>query len=141
MDETDHPRGQPENAGEFAKQEREGSKNHRLLSRRYSDKIVEALRKKHVDQKVVAAANEASNKFPANKRFYVYVHYRKDGEPLYVGKGQGTRVDEHKFEEGETESVQVAVGLTEIQAYDLEKELIGNIGRATKGEGPLVNIM
>jgi hypothetical protein len=44
-------------------------------------------------------AHEISNALKAiNKRFYVYVLFRPNGQPFYVGKGLGRRVFNHEME-------------------------------------------
>lgn len=71
-----------------------------------------------------------------NNKFYVYVWY-KDGEPVYVGKGCGNRAYRNK----DTYDVEIYKNnLTEEQAFDLERKLISEFGRADKGEGPLINL-
>lgn len=71
-----------------------------------------------------------------DNKFYVYVWY-KDGEPVYVGKGCGKRA----YREKEAYDVEIYKNnLTEEQAYDLEKKLIAEFGRADKGDGPLMNL-
>ena len=131
------------------------------LAKKYVDQITEALRTLHIDNKIIEATNEPNAKFPHSKRFYIYVHYLKDGTPIYVGKGQGNRIAQHEWREEatrnpnmktivdgltdkegfETNSVKVAVGLTERKAYEGEKLIIEAIGRTQTNTGPLVNIM
>jgi hypothetical protein len=89
--------------------------------------------------------------------FYVYILFRLNGIPCYVGKGKGDRWTRH---EGGTRDhrnrhlgniitqaraagkklpkIKVAEGLTEDSAFDLERLLIGCIGRGK--DGPLVNL-
>jgi hypothetical protein len=91
--------------------------------------------------------------------FYVYVLFRENGRPFYVGKGQTGRLDAH--EQGarrgeigrrfniiramlargvEVPKVKLHEGLTEAVALDYEVALIAAIGRADKGAGPLTNV-
>lgn len=92
--------------------------------------------------------------------FYVYVIFRKNGEPFYVGKGKrhrwrehiravarnGSGKNEHKdriiasmLNEGcEPPVVKIAVGLTEAQAFEVERAFISALGRCPRG--PLVNM-
>jgi hypothetical protein len=83
-------------------------------------------------------------------KYYVYGHY-KTGEPnipFYIGKGYGRRaydknhtrhwhnvVNKHGYE-----IRFLAEGLSETDAFWLEKQLIGMFGRADLGRGPLVNM-
>lgn len=89
--------------------------------------------------------------------FYVYVLFRPwNGQPCYVGKGFGRRWRRHNavaerhsnkhlaniFRKagGEIPSVIVRNQLTEKEAFDLERILIGIIGRHNIGKGPLANL-
>lgn len=89
------------------------------------------------------------------RNFYVYIYYRLDGRPCYVGKGTGSRWKSHArkssagthlnniikkaFQAGCELPVEFIQGLTEPEAFDLERELIAGIGRECDG-GPLVNL-
>jgi hypothetical protein len=88
-------------------------------------------------------------------KFYVYMYYRLDGSPCYVGKGQGDRVVHHLWkptnkhlwriiqQAREADKILpvkfIQIGLSEEEATCLEKQLIKDIGRADLGLGPLVN--
>jgi len=87
-------------------------------------------------------------------KFYVYVIFRPNGEPCYVGKGQGKRCLEHftargshnpylarivKKHGGSLPLVKVQEGLAEIAAHEVEVALISAIGRWENG-GPLANM-
>jgi len=88
-----------------------------------------------------------------NKVFYVYVLFRPDGRPCYIGKGKGNRWLCHERYEtsnlhlkriiknagGELPKVKLYERLTEQRAFELEVELIKYIGRE-KDNGPLVNL-
>jgi hypothetical protein len=84
--------------------------------------------------------------------FYVYVWRRAGGVPCYVGKGRGRRWRQHgpnggnpwlaKIFAKEAEEMRVefvATGLTESDAFALERELIAKYGRRKTG-GTLVNM-
>ena len=91
--------------------------------------------------------------------FYVYVMFREDGTPFYVGKGRGSRITEHEREATRTEmkerrhniirrmiaggievpKVKLHEGLTETVAFEYERALIAAIGRADLGRGSLAN--
>lgn len=86
------------------------------------------------------------------KRFYVYLIFRPDGRPCYVGKGQGNRWCRHEWRStnphlaniikaagGTLPKTRIADGLTEAEAFALEKKTIVQIGREVNG-GPLVNL-
>jgi len=92
-------------------------------------------------------------------RFYVYVLFRADGRPCYVGKGSGKRTKDHFrmgkshynshlaniFAKHEREGLSVreeiiAKFLTEAEAFELEKVLIAQHGRADLGTGCLANL-
>lgn len=85
--------------------------------------------------------------------FYVYVYFRLDGSPCYVGKGRGERWLVHERQESHNQhfnriiskagaslpKVKTREGLTNAAAIETEIALIAAIGRADLGSGPLVN--
>jgi hypothetical protein len=89
--------------------------------------------------------------------FYVYVIFRLNGIPCYVGKGRGDRWKRHESRKIHDNShmrsivaqaksaglelpkVKLREDLTEQAAFDLEKIFIAAIGRESAG-GPLVNL-
>lgn len=90
-------------------------------------------------------------------RFYVYVYFdpSRDMEPFYVGKGCGTRAQSHfkrkdstpmpnrlrsMKRNGITPIIEKHDGLTENEAFDIEKGLIKQLGRMDLGTGPLLNL-
>jgi len=84
--------------------------------------------------------------------FYVYVYFRPNGIPCYVGKGRGSRWVKHKNGEccnihlkriikkagGDLPRVKIRTGLSNEHAVEIECALIAAIGRQKDG-GPLVN--
>jgi hypothetical protein len=88
----------------------------------------------------------------AERVFYVYLIFRPDGRPCYVGKGQGGRWEAH-FKRagnpwlsriiaaagGDLPVVKVRENLTEAEAFETEVALIKALGRKKDG-GPLVNL-
>jgi hypothetical protein len=95
----------------------------------------------------------------ANKRFYVYVLLRPDGQAFYVGKGLGKRVFNHEAEARNTtlrthklnviraiikNGGKVSYALPhfcddEAEAHAVEVQLISSIGRQDLKKGPLTN--
>lgn len=88
--------------------------------------------------------------------FYAYI-YRdpRNGEAFYVGKGKGSRAQSHlsrqdashmtrrvqkMLREGVRPSIEIIPALDEQHAFFLEECLIGVIGRADLGRGPLLNL-
>lgn len=84
--------------------------------------------------------------------FYVYVFFRPDGSPCYIGKGRRRRWKENlsrprnrhlaniiKAAGGELPVVKIRQNLTDAQAREIEVALIKAIGRKETG-GPLVNM-
>lgn len=84
-------------------------------------------------------------------RFYVYVVFRPNGTPCYVGKGKGNRWRDHlrgshnqhlrrivSAAGGDVPIIVVRSGLQEPVAFDVERALIKAIGRGRSG--PLVNL-
>ena len=83
---------------------------------------------------------------------YVYMVFRPDGRPLYVGKGSGARWRRHDsrcranphyravFDQsgGNLPVIIIASGLSEAKAFALETVLTESIGLESEG-GPLVN--
>jgi hypothetical protein len=87
----------------------------------------------------------------AERVFYVYVIFRPDGRPCYVGKGQGGRWEVHFRNArnkhlsnivakagGDLPVVKVRENLTEAEAFKTEVAWIAALGRKKDG-GPLVN--
>ena len=86
------------------------------------------------------------------RKFYVYVIFRMNGAPCYVGKGSGRRTEYtcartpnlhlkriYQAANGKLPIVRVREGITEREAFDTERALIAAIGRKAHG-GPLVNL-
>lgn len=87
--------------------------------------------------------------------FYVYVLFRPDGAPCYIGKGSGNRLHHHdkmpnchpnahlariiKRAGGKLPKAIIRDGMTEAEALALESSIIRSIGRRDLGHGPLVN--
>lgn len=94
-----------------------------------------------------------------NNCFYVYAFFRPwNGEPFYIGKGKGRRIDRHErsskshrnkhFRSIFSKAARLGLivpraiirdGLKEKEAFELEVALIQIIGRRANG-GPLVNL-
>lgn len=88
------------------------------------------------------------------ENFYVYVKFRRDGSPCYVGKGKGQRWRQHDRRTHnkrlqrildaaialgcEVPTIKIREGLTEAEALETEIALIRAIGRDRAG--PLVNM-
>lgn len=88
--------------------------------------------------------------------FYVYVIFRPNGEPCYVGKGQRDRWKQHiknshnrrlrriiakaQREGRDIPILKVRDCLTDAQACEIERVFISAIGRDDIGLGPLVNL-
>jgi hypothetical protein len=91
--------------------------------------------------------------------FYVYVLFRLNGEPFYVGKGKGQRWNDHEWHARknrygnrhknfiirsiitkgrEVPKIKIHEGLSEKQAYEYESAIIKAIG-CSHERGPLVN--
>lgn len=89
---------------------------------------------------------------PQERRdFYVYVIFRSDGRPCYVGKGRGGRWKSHAYKSTNIHlrrlyakaasalpAIKVREHLTEFDALRTEVALIAAIGRGERG--PLVNL-
>jgi len=93
---------------------------------------------------------------------YNYGEYHFDYEPFYVGKGKEDRLYAHLCENTEINTnkhkiekinniidedfnikkyiIKVECDMKEEDAFELEKELISNIGRIDFGDGPLTNL-
>lgn len=91
------------------------------------------------------------------ENYYIYIYFdpTKDLEPFYVGKGKGnrssshlTREDHHPFtyrlrklaSRGVEPIIERFENLDEESAYELERSLVGEIGRKDLGKGPLLNL-
>jgi len=85
--------------------------------------------------------------------FYLYVVFRSNGTPCYVGKGKGDRWKAHLkwshnkqlrviFDEDQKLNPIAIIrdNLTETEAMEYEKVFIKILGRKDKNEGPLVNL-
>ena len=83
---------------------------------------------------------------------YVYIVFRLDGSPCYVGKGRGRRWERHegrcrnphlsnilKAANGRLPKIKFKEDLSEAEAFAVERALIAEIGREANG-GPLVNM-
>lgn len=90
------------------------------------------------------------------REFYVYILYRPDKRPCYVGKGKGDRWKRHQWRAkrklanphlenilrsagGTLPMEKAATNLTEAESFEFERFLIREIGREITG-GPLVNL-
>lgn len=76
--------------------------------------------------------------------YYVYSYLRDDGTPYYIGKGSGNRAyTKGKGEVGKptdtSRIVLLAEGLTEEEAFNVEKRLIKLYGRIDNNTGILRN--
>lgn len=82
--------------------------------------------------------------------FFIYVFFRPDGTPCYVGKGRGKRWIKHARRSTnphlasiialageELPAVRIRTGLREAEAFEIERAFIAAIGR--EPNGPLVN--
>jgi hypothetical protein len=107
-----------------------------------------------LDARELASALKANN-----KRFYVYVLFRPNGQPFYVGKGLDRRVFNHEMEARNTsirthklnviraiirQGGQISYALPhfcddESEAHAFEMKLISEIGRHDLKRGPLTN--
>jgi hypothetical protein len=87
-----------------------------------------------------------------HKDFYVYVYFRADGTPCYVGKGRGNRWLRHEWKShnpelskilkrsnGALQKTKIRTGLTNKQAIEYEIAFIKSYGRIKDG-GTLVNM-
>jgi hypothetical protein len=88
----------------------------------------------------------------SNNDYYVYVIFRPNGIPCYVGKGKGRRAEHHarfshnrhlksiyNLADGNLPLVKIRQGLTDAEACETERAFIAAIGRRDLGKGPLVN--
>jgi len=96
----------------------------------------------------------------ARADYYIYVLFRENGVPFYIGKGRGQRMTRHEWlatsaaaprsrrlsiiraiqAKGlEVPKIKLHTGLTEAVAFQYERALIAAIGRTDLGEGPLAN--
>ena len=77
--------------------------------------------------------------------------YHFEFEPIYIGKGNGTRGTDHQkgshklglneaIKSGNFEYIELEYGIPSHYAYQLESELIYHIGRKDLGKGPLTNL-
>lgn len=91
-------------------------------------------------------------------KYYVYIIFRLDGSPCYIGKGCGKRWRDHfkpsrqttknnihlariiALSGGELPALIIRSGMTNEEACAMEIAFIAAIGRADKGLGPLVNV-
>jgi hypothetical protein len=76
------------------------------------------------------------------KHFYVYAYLREELSPYYIGKGEGRRIDKpHRIAlPPEDRRVIIKEGMTESEAFALEKLLILMFGRKDLGTGILRNL-
>jgi hypothetical protein len=82
--------------------------------------------------------------------YFVYIIHDNTGVPVYVGKGRGYRAGLYNRRNAKIEAlisfggtlppVKVREGLTEAEAYEVERALIAFHGRADLGLGPLLNL-
>src|ERR1017187_5910233 len=85
-----------------------------------------------------------------HKTFYVYVRFRPNGVPCYIGKGTGSRWSRKPETYNNSYLVRIAKKygllpvviirnhLSEQEAFEIEKALIKAIGRGN--DGPLANL-
>jgi len=78
---------------------------------------------------------------PASNIYYVYEYLREDLTPYYIGKGKESRYRQrHNVAVPPKERIRfVATKLTEVDAFELEENLILKYGRKDLGTGILRN--
>lgn len=79
----------------------------------------------------------------SDRRFYVYAYLREDGSPYYIGKGTKSRafIDSGRpVKRPPPERITfLSTGLTEAEAFDLERHKIAEYGRKDNSTGILRN--
>lgn len=78
-----------------------------------------------------------------DKSFYVYIYYKSDGTPYYVGKGFGSRAfkDHGRVPVPEEKSrITLYENLTESEAFQLERHFCLGFGRLNNHTGTLYNL-
>lgn len=100
---------------------------------------------KHVRVEFSYAPQVISHQGHGRKRFYVYAYLRTDGTPHYIGKGTGRRAWQAHTRTGPKGGVVdrvprdpnrirlLAVGLTDQESLDMERDLISILGRFDEG--------
>ena len=84
-----------------------------------------------------------SKKVVTARRFYVYVYFRADGTPYYVGRGQTNRINspDHCVKLPPVHRrKRVATDLTHEEANDWEEALVSVLGKKSDGTGCLRNL-
>jgi hypothetical protein len=80
-----------------------------------------------------------------NNTYYVYAYLRQDGTPYYIGKGIGQRAWKHVKQDithppkDTKRIILLKEQLSEVDAFNLEKQLIAQHGRIDTGTGILRN--
>jgi len=79
-----------------------------------------------------------------SKNYYVYAFLREDGTPYYIGKGKDRRISDNRrnsrMPTDPSRIVKLHEDLSEIEAFQKEKELIAFYGRKDLGTGILRNL-
>ena len=79
-----------------------------------------------------------------NNTYYIYQYLREDGTPYYISKGKNRRAwVKQRAIPLPTDSTLIQIvkdSLTEVEAFNLESELIAKYGRKDNGTGILRNL-